>query len=195
LIQQRGSGRRGVDALFTRHDDRTHRSAYVGQASILVGIALWTVNVAGVERPKLFGPGGLDPYDLLVLSPLGILFIVSGVGVLVSLRTRNKSPATPSQLGDLENDGSISLSPSLASFASFRIGAVAFVEGLMIIALYAGVLDEYQSNPIMQDWVRRTLPALQILLSYEILIIVSAILGLLVVQLLPGRHLNGKPVQ
>jgi hypothetical protein len=191
-VLQKKLEKKGVDALFSRDKEKGRPGLFIANLAILVGLSLWTINIAGVQRPSYFGSSGLDSYSSLVLAPLGMLFVVSGVGVSLALRTPPSLQSSQKSTDDAETSAEV---PSLASTASFnrlRLGIVAFLETLFIITLYAGVLDEYQSNFIMQDWVRRTLPTAQILLSYPALIVVSAILALLVVQFLPGRRLYEK---
>jgi hypothetical protein len=184
--------KKGVDALFSRDKEKGRPGLFIANLAILVGLALWTINIAGVQRPSYFGPG-LDSYSSLVLVPLGLLFVVSGAGLSLALRRPQPSPSSGQKSTDNEDDPvQLPLSARPISFNSLKLGVVAFFETLFIITLYAGVLDEYQSNLSMQDWVRRTLPTAQILLSYPALIILSGILALLAMQFLPGRRLYEK---
>jgi hypothetical protein len=191
-VLQKKLEKKGVDAIFSRDEEKGRPGLFVASLAILVGLALWTINIVGVQRPSYFGPSGLDSYSSLVLGPLGLLLVISGVGVSLALRTPPSLRSSQKTTGNA--DTSVELQPSARpiSFNSLRLGIVAFLETLFIITLYAGVLDEYQSNPSMQDWVRRTLPSTQILLSYPALIVFSGILALLFVQFLPGRRLYEK---
>lgn len=190
--QQKKLEKKGVDSLFSPEEEKSRPGLFLGNLAILVGLALWTINIAGAQRPSYFGSSGLDSYTSVVLAPLGLLFVVSGISVVLTLR-KASSPTSAQKLTD-EADRMAQLPPSTRpiSVVSLRLGIIAFLESLLIVSLYAGVLDEYQSNLGMQDWVRRTIPTAQILLSYEALIIASGILSLLVVQFLPGRRFYEK---
>src|SRR5437879_13850897 len=71
-----------------------------------------------------------------------------------------------------------------------RIGAIAFVQSVALVALYSGFVQEFESNATMQGWIRSNFPVGQSLLSWEGVLILSVSLGLLLVQFLPGRVLS-----
>lgn len=192
MARQKKLEKKGVDALFSRDEEKGRFGLFVASLAILVGPALWTIDIAGSLRPNYFGAAGLDSYTSLVLAPLGLLFVISGMGLHLSLRTLATPDSSKESTDSAEQSAQILPSPRSISANSLRFGVVAFLESLLITALYAGILDEYRSNLGMQDWVRRTLPTAQILLSYQALVASSGILALLVVQFLPGRRLSEK---
>jgi len=71
-----------------------------------------------------------------------------------------------------------------------KLGSVAFIQGLVLVALYAGFVQEYESNLTLQVWVRSNFPVGQLVLNWEGVLILSASLGLLLLQFLPGRFLS-----
>ena len=71
-----------------------------------------------------------------------------------------------------------------------RIGAIAFVQSVAIVALYSGFVQEFESSATMQTWVRSNFLIGQSLLSREGVLILSVLLRLLLVQFLPGRVLS-----
>ena len=71
-----------------------------------------------------------------------------------------------------------------------RIGAIAFIQSVGIVTLYSGFVQEFESSATMPSWVRSNFPIGQSLLSWEGVLILSVLLGLLLVQFLPGRVLS-----
>ena len=71
-----------------------------------------------------------------------------------------------------------------------RIGAIAFIQSVAIVTLYSGFVQEFESSATMPSWVRSNFPIGQSLLSWEGVLFLSVLHGLLLVQLLPGRVLS-----
>ncbi len=189
-VRQKKLEKKGVDALFSREEEKGRPGPFIGSLAILLGVALWTVNIAGVQSPNYFGPGGLDSYTLLVLAPLGLLFVVCGAGLSLSSRSIPGLQPGEALTPDLEGAAKPPSPTRQNSITSLRLGIAVFLESFLVVTLYAGVLDEYQSNLRMRDWVRRTLPTVEVLLSYEALIITSGIISILIIQFLPGQAFN-----
>ncbi len=62
------------------------------------------------------------------------------------------------------------------------------VQSLVYVAFYGGLVAEYNDNPRMQAWVETNLPLVGDLLNYYGVVLLSGLLGVLVVQLLHGKH-------
>ena len=71
-----------------------------------------------------------------------------------------------------------------------KLGIVAFIQGLVLVALYAGFVQEYESNFTLQIWVRSNFPVGQSVLNWESVLILSVAMGLLLLQFLPGRFFS-----
>ena len=71
-----------------------------------------------------------------------------------------------------------------------KLGIVALVQGLVLVALYAGFVQEYDSNFTLQLWVGSNFPVGQSVLNWESVMILSLSLGLLLLQFLPGRFFS-----
>src|SRR5947207_526194 len=65
----------------------------------------------------------------------------------------------------------------------------AFIQSSVIAALYAGLVEEYQSNLSMQQLVRLAFPTAKYILNWETVLVLSTLLGLITTQFLPGRIL------
>jgi len=73
--------------------------------------------------------------------------------------------------------------------SNMRFALFAFIQSLVISALYAGLVEEYQSNLTMQQWVRLVFPTAKYILNGETVLVLSTLLGLITAQFLPGRLL------
>jgi hypothetical protein len=197
-------GRKGVDAIFT--PDRQQRDArfLVGLAGIVGGIVLWTTVILDSIYPKLFGTSEIGPYLSMVLSSLGIMLVMSGAGICVRysiFRPVYERSRVPDTL-DPSTDRSV-LSPvgsslegygeppvGILSSKNIRFGLIAFVQSCLVLALYSGLVDEYQSNVSMRHWVSSVFSYGQLVLSWEAVLVASTLLGIVVVQFLPGGALS-----
>ncbi|HYY91704.1 MAG TPA: hypothetical protein VE955_06925, partial [Candidatus Dormibacteraeota bacterium] len=72
---------------------------------------------------------------------------------------------------------------------STRYGLIAFLESCLAIGFYSGLTDDYRSNVSMQQWVHAAVPAGGYLLSWEAVLLASALMGLVITQFAPGRAL------
>lgn len=134
--------------------------------------------------PRIFGGFAVSLYAFLVLSSLGIVLVIPGAGLCLTFSfrglTRNfgKSPLTvPTE----RIDGGLFAGKNL------RYGFIAFLQSSIVLTLYSGLTAEYESNSSMQLWLRSIFPPSQVLLSNEAIFITAGLLGLLIVQFLPGQ--------
>src|SRR5207247_10581521 len=73
--------------------------------------------------------------------------------------------------------------------SDMRRALLAFIQSTLIAALYTGLVEEYQSNLSMQQWVRLAFPTAKYILNWETVLVLSTLLGLITTQFLPGRIL------
>ena len=71
-----------------------------------------------------------------------------------------------------------------------KLGIVALFQGLVLVALYSGFVQEYNSNFTLQLWVGSNFPVGQSFLNWESVMILSVSLGLLLLQFLPRRFFS-----
>ena len=71
-----------------------------------------------------------------------------------------------------------------------KLGIAALVQSLVLVALYAGFVQEYDSNFTLQLWVGSNFPVGQSVLNWESVMILSLALGFSLLQFLPGRFFS-----
>jgi hypothetical protein len=178
--------RKGVDAIFTSPRKKIDDRFLVGIAGIVAAIALWTTVTFESMNPRLFGASEISSYSSLVLLSLGVILLISGTGISLtyyhSNSTHENGRRTSSQ-GYLEQETGVLLSTNL------KYGLTSFIQGSIAIALYSGLADEYRSNPSMQEWIHAIFPLGQLLLGRECVLVVAGLMGLSIVQFLPGQAL------
>ena len=67
---------------------------------------------------------------------------------------------------------------------NLRLSLIAFFQGCLLLALFAGLVGEYESNLTMQEWVRSSFGFGQVLLTWQAVLASSFLMGLLVVYCL-----------
>jgi hypothetical protein len=162
-----------------------------------------------------FGFGNLVPWNASasnVLLPISIPLLITGVGLctyfLAMRRTWRASNRIESALYELEalvsqrNDVAGSSSNARAvveakigkrSFhlPSFNLVSkalgIALVEAVLLIIIYGGLVQEYASNVNMQSWVRANFAPGSYLLTYNAVLVLAGLLGVLIFQLLPKK--------
>ena len=187
--------RKGLEAIFTSQKEGMKIEILTGAAGIMAGLFLSVVALFRADAPQALGPWGDTIYSALTFGSLGALLVICGGGTIMfatadretKLQTTSASPTTDiDPLGvkkDHEGTGRM-FGPGS------RIGAIAFVQSVALVALYSGFVQEFESNATMQSWIRSNFPVGQSLLSWEGVLILSVSLGLLLVQFLPGRALS-----
>jgi hypothetical protein len=198
-------GQKGVGAIFSSAEDQTHIAFLIGVLGIVAGIIFWTAVILDAEYARLFGTSVAGSYLSLFMASLGLILVICGAGICkVSLTStpvsEGKSMDTPDIRSRVsvqsEQESPLKGHPGLADASSgilstpnAKFGLVAFIESSAIAALYSGLVEEYQSNLSMQQWVRLVLPAGRYFLSWETVLVLSTLLGLITIQFLPGRIL------
>jgi len=195
-------GRKGVDAIFTPDREQRDARLRIGIAGILVGIALWTTVALDSRYPYLFGASEISSYASITYASIGLVFVISGAGVCetyYALRSphRNNSPLDTEMR--TSNDAILSIRESLQGYGEpragilssndLKLGLIAFIQSCIMLSLYSGLADEYHSNLSMRIWVSSIFPYGGLVLSWEAVLATAALLGLIVIQFLPGKAL------
>ncbi len=177
-------GKKGVDAIFTPQHKQRDARFLLGLAGVVSGAALCTAVAVNTRYPKLLGAGEISSYSSLVLSSLGIIFAITGTGISLTYSSLNASREND----DRSRSDSVQARGALSS-NNMKFGLIAFIQTCIAITLYSGLAEEYQSNSSMRAWIHSILPLGQVFLSGEFVLVFAALLGIAVVQFLPGQVL------
>ena len=213
--RKRKSAQRGVQAVFTPSTDwRGKAQLVLGLVSIIVGVASW------IYTSKTLGGLGLgsivpwNPTAASFLLPISIPLLIGGVGLstyyFAMKRTWRASNRIESALFELEAlvaqknglgesaSDPRALSGSIpAQKTGLRLGssalAFALAEAIILLVVYGGLVQEYTSNLNMQNWVRANFSMGSYLLSYNAVLGLAGILGVILFQLVP-RKIRSKKI-
>src|SRR3989442_13050399 len=165
-----------------------------GAAGIIGGLILSVLAVFRSDAPKVLGPWGDTVYSAVTLGSLGALLFICGVGSFafgVAHREARLRHTSASSTTDIDSGFAKDNDRTQRMFGQgSRIGAVAFIQSVVLVGLYSGFVQEFESNLTMQTWVRSNFPIGQSLMSWEGVLILSVSLALLLLQFLPGRFLS-----
>ena len=190
--------RKGLEAIFTSQNNVRNSEVLAGAAGVVAGLSLFIVAAFQAEDPQVLGAWGRSIYSPLVFGSIGVLLLICGVGTIIfalvhhetSLENRIASSADEhSDVDSSRSDGSVKGRRWIFG-PGFKLGSVAFIQGLVLVVLYAGFVQEYESNSTMQIWIRSNFPVGQSVLNWEGVLILSVSLALLLLQFLPGRFLS-----
>lgn len=196
-INRRGREHKGLEAIFTSHNAGRQGEILTGIAGVMAGLFLSILAIYRTDARQTLGLLANTVYPELTLGALGVLLLIWGGGTIafaLSHRESNLSSLKSSQLDG--RSAADSLGDSVSRDETRQVfgrgsktgaGAVAFIQSLVLVALYSGFVQEFQSNETMQMWVRSNLPVGQSVLNWEAVLMFSAVLGLLMLQFLPGR--------
>jgi len=195
-------GRKGVDAIFTPDREQRDARLLIGLAGIAVGIALWTTVALDSSYPNLFGASEIGSYASMTYASIGLVFVISGAGIWKTyyvLRSPHRNDPPLDTEKRTSNDAILSMRGSLQGYGEPRagilssknlnLGLIAFIQSCVMLSLYSGLADEYHSNLSMRLWVSSIFPYGGLVLSWEAVLATAALLGLIVVQFLPGKAL------
>ena len=165
---------------------------------MVVGLVLTIFALFRTEAPRVVGPLGSSLYSSLTLGALGALFLICGGGTLTFFVARRESRLSKDPVlridGPSEVDDFVGVSGPNESQKMFRssprIGALAFVQSLVLVALYSGFVQEFESNKSMQIWAQSNFPVGQSVLNWAGVLLLSVSLGVLLLQFLPGRFFS-----
>lgn len=179
-------GRRGVEAIFTAARPKRDTRFAIGILVILAGISLWLTAALHSDFPALFATSEIGAYLSILLNSLGLILLITGVGICLSFSVFDRTDfkeASPDRPRGVRNGFTGRLITR-----NFGFGLVVFFQSCVVLALYSGLVDEYQSNPSMQLWIRSNLPIGRYFLSLSTALVIAAALGLVVIQFLPERR-------
>jgi hypothetical protein len=187
--------RRGLEAIFTSQNHVRNSEILAGVAGVLAGLFLSIVAVFQAQDPKALGAWGQSIHSPLAFGSIGVLLLICGVGTIIfalvehetSLKSRIASSAD--EVDSSRSDGSAKERRWIFGPGS-KLGSVGFIQSLVLVVLYAGFVQEYESNSTMQIWIRSNFPVGQSVLNWEGVLILSVSLALLLLQFLPGRFLS-----
>src|SRR5712692_1387418 len=177
----------------------------VGLLALAGGAAIW---IRAFQNLRASGGVAISPEvvsSTLTLVSLGMLIALSGVGLCIySVAVRRRSLrghgigssaySNETSLGSMTGSRSVSSSTgelleSIGNSNSTRRGSkpvfAALVQSLVLIALYAGLVEEYVANASMQHWVHANFALGGYVLNYDGVLIVAGLLSVLVCQCLP----------
>jgi hypothetical protein len=214
--RKRKPAQRGVQAVFTPSTNWKGKSQLVvGLASATVGAASWAYTSRAIGG---WGLGSIIPWNptaSALLLPISIPLLIGGVGLFTYYfamrRTWRASNRIESALYELEalvgqKNGLGESSPApetssaLISAKKARLGlgssalAFALVEAVILLVIYGGLVQEYTFNLNMQNWVRANFAPGVYLLSYDAVLALAGIIGVLIFQLLP-RKIRSRNIQ
>ena len=166
-----------------------------GAAGIITGLFLSVFALLRADARQPLGPWGDTIYSSLTFGSLGALLLICGGGAItfaVLHRETKLQNAIASASTDVDSLGSAKDQDTTQRMfgPGSRIGAVAVIQSVVLVALYSGFVQEFESNSTMQSWIRSNFPIGQSLLSWEGVLILSVSLALLLLQFLPGRFLS-----
>ena len=204
-----------MQAVFTPNSDWKGRAQQVlGFISITAGVVSWTYSSRTLGGS---GVGNIIPWNPTVaayLLPISLPLLIVGVGLstyyLAMKRTWRASNRIESALFELEalvaqknglgepskgTETPLGILPKQKRRFSLGSSALAFAlaEAIILLVIYGGLVQEYTSNLNMQNWVRTNFSMGSYLLSYNAVLGVAGILGVIVFQLLP-RKIRSKKV-
>jgi hypothetical protein len=189
---------RGLEAIFSSEETGKERGVLTGATGVLMGLAFSILAILRTNDPQALRSLSNVVYSSLTFGALGVLLLICGSGTLtfafVHHRSKVSSSAHPptaasSGLNDFREAVSDTQTQRLFGQES-RLGVVAFAQSLILVALYSGFVQEFESNLTMQIWVRSNFPVGQSLLNWEGVFALSVLLGLLLLQFLPGRFFS-----
>ncbi len=190
--------RKGLEAIFTSVNHVRNSEVLTGVAGVMAGLFLSIVAAFQAKDSQVLGGWGQSIYSPLAFASIGVLLLICGVGTIMFAlahhETNLENPTVSSADERSEADSSRSAeSPERRRWMfgpGSRLGNVAFIQSLVLVALYAGFVQEYESNLTMQTWIRSNFPVGQSVLNWEGVLILSVSLALLLLQFLPGRFLS-----
>src|SRR2546428_5900130 len=103
---------------------------------------------------------------------------------------KNAAPGSSPDLGTL---------PIVKAAGKSRFGpvskalSIALVEAVILILIYGGLVREYVSNVNMQNWIQANFALGSYLLSYNAVLVLAGLLGVLIFELLPRKIRSRSP--
>jgi hypothetical protein len=181
-VNRRSRERKGLEAIFSSKESSNKVEVLAGAAGTLAGLLLAILAILRTDEPQVLGTSANVIYSALTFGAIGALLLVSGGGTIAFAFTNRDSK--------LSNRTASRLETQRMFRPRSRMGAVAFIQSLVLVGLYSGFVQEFESNKTMQVWLRSNLPVGQSVLNWEGVMILSVLLGFLLLQFLPGRYFS-----
>jgi hypothetical protein len=190
--------RKGLEAIFASQTNVRNSEVLAGAAGVVAGLFLSIVAAFQAEDPQVLGAWGRSIYSPLAFGSIGVVLLICGVGTITfalvhhETNLENRIASSADEHSDVDSsrtDGSAKGRRWIFCPGS-KMGSVAFIQGLVLVVLYAGFVQEYESNSTMQIWIRSNFPVGQSVLNWEGVLILSVSQALLLLQFLPGRFLS-----
>jgi hypothetical protein len=187
---------RGLDAIFSAQKPRSEKELLTGSIGIIAGLLLLILAIFRTLAPEVLGPISDAVYSSLAFGAVGILLLICGGGTITFAIAQRKSNQSQPLRSERENSSSIlgsieAHTETRGTFgASSRIGALAFVQGLVLVVLYSGFVQEFESNTTMQIWLQSNFPVGQSVLNWEGVLVLAVFIGIVLLQFLPGRYFS-----
>jgi len=212
---RRRTAQKGVHAVFTADAGWKGRvQVALGLIAIGIGTAAWAYSTRALGG---FGLGNLILWDSsvsAVLLPLSIPMLIGGVSLCTyyfamrrTWRARNRIESALYELEALvgQKNAAPGSSPDLGTLPGVRaVGksrygpvskalSIALVEAVILIMIYSGLVREYASNVNMQNWIQANFALGSYLLSYNAVLVLAGLLGVVIFQLLPRKIRSRSP--
>jgi hypothetical protein len=171
-----------LEAIFSSKESAIKTQVLVGAAGLLAGLLFAVLAILRTDEPQVLGTLANFVYSALTFGALGALLLISGGGIIAFAFANRDSRRSSRIASPLETQRTFG--PGL------RIGALAFIQSLVLVALYSGLVQEFESNKTMQVWLRSNFPVGQPVLTWEGVSILSVSLGILLLRFLPGQYFS-----
>ena len=181
-VHRRSRERKGLEAIFTSKESAINREVLAGAAGMLAGLLLAVLAILRTDEPQVLGTLANVVYSALTFGALGVVLLISGGGTIAFALANRQSRQSNRVASPLETKRRFG--------PGSRIGAVALIQSLILVGLYSGFLQEFESNTAMQVWLRSNFPLGQSVLNWESVLILSVSLGFLLLQFLPRRYFS-----
>ena len=190
--------RKGLEAIFTSQTHVRNSEVLTGVIGIVAGLFLSTFAAFPEEVGQSLGAWGQAIYSPLSFGSIGVLLLICGAGTIIFAVTSHGTKLQNSMMPHADERSVLDSQRSVEGLKErpkmfgpgSKLGIVALIQGLVLVALYAGFVQEYDSNVTLQLWVRSNFPVGQSVLNWEGVMILSVSLGLLLLQFLPGRFFS-----
>lgn len=189
--------RKGLEAIFTSQTHVRNEEVLTGVIGIVAGLFLSILAAFPAEARQALGAWGQVIYSPLSFESIGVLLLICGTGTIMFVFTNRDTKLDNSMASSNDEHSGLDSRQGVEGLKErqmfgpgSKLGIVALIQGLVLVALYGGFAQEYDSNFTLQLWVRSNFPVGQSILNWESVMILSVCLGLLLLQFLPGRFFS-----
>lgn len=188
--------RKGLEAIFSSQKPGKEKELFAGGAGIIAGLLLSILAIFRTGFSQVLGPFGDTVFSGLAFGAVGVLLLICGGGTVIFATARRESDkSNPVRSGHDNNSHVLEVFAAGTGThgmfdSSSRTGVVAFVQSLLLLVLYSGFVQEFESNLTMQIWLQSNFPIGHSVLNWESVLILSVALGIVLLQFLPGRYFS-----